>query len=124
MPGMSSRGRFGRGHVVEQAQAADRGRHREQDRHVQAPAPVEHLGEEPAEQQADRAAGAGDRAVDAERLAALLRIGERGGEQRQRGGGEHRGEHALERARAHEQLEALRGAADAPMHRRSRSGRR
>ena len=101
-----------RRHVVEQAQAADRGRDREQDRHVQAPAPVEHLGQEAAEQQAEGAAGAGDRAVDAERLGALAGLGERGGEQRERGRGEQRGEHALEGAGADEQPEALRGAAE------------
>ena len=99
-------------YVVEQPQAADRGRDGEEDRHVQAPAPVEHLGQEAAEQQAEGAAGAGDGAVDAERLGALGGLGERRGEQGERGRGEHRGEHALERAGADEQLEALRGAAE------------
>src|SRR4029079_18703829 len=78
---------------------------------VQAPAPVEDLGERPAEQEAERAAGAGDRAEDAERLPALGRIGERRGQQRERRGREHRREDALQRTRRHEHPERLCGAA-------------
>jgi hypothetical protein len=98
--------------VVQEPQAGDARGDREQDRHVQAPAPVEHLGEQAAEQQAERAAGARDRAVDAERLAALCRVCERGGEQRQRGRRQQRGEGALQRAGRDQQAEALRGAAE------------
>ena len=52
---------------------------------VEVPAPVEVLGQEAAEQQADGAARAGDRAQDAERASAFLRDGERRGEDRERG---------------------------------------
>jgi hypothetical protein len=45
-----------------------------------------------APQQAHRAAGPGDRPVDGERPAAVLRLGERGGQQRQRRGHQQRGE--------------------------------
>ena len=59
--------------VGQQAERGDGGRQREQQVHVQAPAPGQDLGEDAAEQQADGRAGAGDRAEDAERLAALDR---------------------------------------------------
>ena len=98
--------------LVEQAAARDRRRDGEHDRHVQAPAPVEQLGQRAAEQQADRAAHAGDGGVDPERLAALGGVGERRRQQRQRGGREHRGERALHRSGADEHVVALRGAAD------------
>ena len=63
---------------------------------VQAPAPVQVLGQQlPAEQQADRAAGARDGAEDTERLAPILGASERGGQQRQRGRGQQRAEGAL-----------------------------
>ena len=57
-------------------------------------------------------AAAGDRAEDAERLAALLRVGERGGQQRQRGGSEQRAEDALHGARGDQHAEAVGGAAE------------
>ena len=85
---------------------------REDQVHVQAPAPGQVLGQHAAEQQADRAAAAGDRAVDAERLAALLRVGERGGQQRQRRGREQRAERALAGAGRDQHGEVDRGAAD------------
>ncbi len=66
----------------------------------------------PAEQQADGAAPARDGAIDAERLGALLGVGERRRQQRQRGRGEHRAEHALKGACADQYLEAGRRAAD------------
>ena len=91
--------------------AGDRRGDGEEDRDVQAPAPVERLGQRAAEQQPDRAAHAGDRGVDAERLAALGRVGERRRQQRQRRGREQRAEHALQRAGADEHAEALGRAA-------------
>ena len=100
------------GGVVQQARARDRRRDGEQDRHVQAPAPVERLGQRSAEQQADGAAHTGDGGVDAERLVAFSGIGERRRQQRQRGGREHGSERALQRPSADEHAEALRGAAD------------
>ena len=98
--------------VLEQPRAGDRRGHGEEDRHVQAPAPAERLGQRAAEQQSDRAAHARDRGVDAERLAALRRIGERRRQQRQRGRGEQRAEGALQRARADEHAEAVGRATD------------
>ena len=62
---------------------------------VHRPAPVEVLREHAAEQQADRRPGGGDPAVDAERLSALLRVGEGRRQQRQRGRGEQCAERAL-----------------------------
>jgi len=98
--------------VLEQAQAADRGRHGERDRDEQAPAPVEHLGQRAAEQEPERPARTGDRAEDPERLRALRRVGERRGEDRERGRSEQRAEGPLERAGGDEQPEVLRGTAE------------
>jgi hypothetical protein len=58
-----------------------------------------------------RFAAARDRAVDSERLAALLRIAERGGQQAERGRRQQRAERALQRAGADEHGEGLGGAA-------------
>ena len=98
--------------VVQQRERGDRGRDREQQVHVEAPAPGGVLGEQAAEQQADRGAAAGDRAEDAERLGALGRVGEGGGQQAERGGREQRAEDALGGAGGDEDAEALGGAAD------------
>jgi len=98
--------------VVQEAGARDRRRDGEGDGHVQAVAPVERFGQRAAEQQADRTTHAGDRGVDAERLAALGGLGERRCQQRERGRREHRGEDALQCAGCHERLEALRGTTD------------
>ena len=57
-------------------------------------APVDELGQHAAEQDADGGARAADRAPDAERLGALGAV-EGGGDDRQRGRGEHRGAEAL-----------------------------
>ena len=67
------------------------------DRHVhpQHPLPAGVLGEHAAEQDARRAAGAGDRAPDAQRLIALGAVAEGRGDDRERGGGEERGAEAL-----------------------------
>jgi hypothetical protein len=70
------------------------------------------LGEHAAEQQADRAAAAGDRAEDAERLAALGRVGERRGQQRQRRGREQRAERALQRRGRRRARRSSGGAAE------------
>ena len=88
-------------------------RHRGEDQvHVQRPPPGQVLGQRAAQQQAYRAAGAGDRPVDGERSATVLRLGERGGQQRQRGGHQQRGERALAGPRGHQHGEVDRGAAD------------
>ena len=99
--------------ALEQPQraAGDRGAGEDQV-DVQAPAPRQVLGQRPAEQQPDRAARARDGAVDAERLAALLRVAERRGQQGQRRRRQHRGEHALAGAGGDQHREVDRGAAD------------
>ena len=96
----------------QQQHAPDDGQAGEDQVHVQAPAPGQVLGQDPAEHQADRAAGAHDRAVDAERPAALLRVGERRGQDRQGRGREERAEHALRGAGRDQHAEAGRRAAD------------
>ena len=95
-----------------EARARDRRGDGEEDRNVQAPAPVEQLGQRAAEQQADGTPHTCDRGVDAERLAALLGIGERRRQQRERGGREQRAENALKCPGGDEHVEALRGAAE------------
>jgi hypothetical protein len=65
---------------------------------------AEEVGQDAAEQQAERAAAGGDRAPDAERLRPLLALGERGRDDRQRGGGDERAAEPLEPARRDEPL--------------------
>ncbi len=89
----------------EQQPAADERDGRQGDVDVEGPAPVGVLGEDTAQQQADGRAGTGDRAEDAERLGALLGVGERGGQQGERGGREQRAEDALEGAARDQDLE-------------------
>jgi hypothetical protein len=84
--------------VLQQHQRPDDGDRGEGEVDVEAPAPGEVLGEDAAEQQADRGAGARHRAEDAEGFAALGRIGEGDGEQREGGRGEDRAEEALDAA--------------------------
>ena len=69
------------------------------DRHVdeQHPPPAEVLGQDAAEQQPERGAGAGHRGVDGERPGALLALLELGGDQRQRGRRGDRAAEALDR---------------------------
>ncbi len=98
--------------VDDQGEGADRGRNREGEVDVHGPAPGDVLGEDAAEQKTDGGTTAGDRAEDAERLAALGRVGEGRGQQRERARGEQCAEHALQRARGDQHLEAGRGAAD------------
>ena len=94
----------------EQPRGGHRRRDGEQQVHVQAPAPGEPLGERAAEQQPDGGPAAGDGAEDAERLPALGRLGERRGEERERGGREQRAEDALRGAGGDEHAERAGGA--------------
>ena len=106
-----------RGRLPLQQQRSAGERHRGEDQvHIQAPAPGQVLGQRAAEQQAHRAAGRGDRPVDGERLGAVLRRGERGGQQRQRGGHQQRRERALAGPRGDQHGEVDRGAADGRDH--------
>jgi hypothetical protein len=106
--------------VDEQGHPREAGRHREQDVDIQTPAPRQILGQRAAEDQADGRPGAGDRTVDPERRAALLGIGERGAQQRQRRRGKERPKTPLQGARAGEHAKALRGAPDRGRDRESR----
>ena len=92
---------------TEEAQGGDRGGDREEQVHVHAPAPVQVLGQRPAEDQPDRRAGAGDHAEHAERLVALGGNGEGRGQQAEGRRGQQRGEAALQGAGDDEDLEAL-----------------
>ena len=84
------------------------------DRHVdpQDPFPAEVLGQDAAEQHAGGAAGARDRAPDAQRLVALGALGERVRDHRQRRGRQQRGAEALQRARGDELRLTRRQAAE------------
>nr|WP_255498324.1 hypothetical protein [Nakamurella sp. PAMC28650] len=84
--------------VLQPRHAADEGRSSEDQVDVHAPAPRQVLGQHPAEQQSDGRAAAGDRAVDAEGLGPFPGVGERGGQQRERGGGQHGTECSLHSA--------------------------
>ncbi len=77
----------------------------------QHPAPVQPAGQDPAQQDPGGAAGPGDRAPDAERAVALGPVGERGGDDRQCGGGDDRGAQALDRASDDQPCLGLRQAA-------------
>ncbi len=77
VPGMSIRGRSSGRTLCQQRQRAEHPDPGEQQVDVQAPPPRQVLGEHAAEQQADRRAAAGQRAEHAERLAALVGLGER-----------------------------------------------
>ena len=102
-----------RGRLALQQQRSPRKGHRGEDQvHVQRPPPGQVLGQRAAQQQAHRAAGPGDRPVDGERPAAVLRPGERGGQQRQRRRHQQRGERALAGPRGDQHGEVDRGAAD------------
>lgn len=78
----------------------------------QAPAPVQVLGQQPAQDQAECGAAGGDRAEDAEGRTALPGVREGGGEQPQGRGGEQGAEPALEGAGAEEHGGAVRRAAE------------
>ena len=77
----------------------------------QHPAPAQPAGQDPAQQHPGGAAGARHRAPDAERAVALGPVGERGGDDRQRGGGDDRGAQALDRAGGDQPRLGLRQAA-------------
>ena len=98
--------------ALQQQRPAGDGHRGEQQVHVQRPPPGQVLGQRAAEQQAHRAACPGDRPVDGERPAAVLRPGERGGQQRQRRRDQQRRERALAGPRRHQHGEVDRGAAD------------
>ena len=91
---------------------AQRGDDREGDVDEERPAPVQVLGEEPAEDQTHGATATGDRPVDAEGLGPLLGVGEHHSEQRQRGRREQRAESALERPGAEQHRLGGGGAAE------------
>ena len=74
----------------------EHGDDRDRDVDQQAPAPREVLGEDAAEEQAERGAAAGDRTVDAERAGALLGLVEGHGDERQGRGSQQRREGTLE----------------------------
>ena len=102
-----------RGRLALQQQRSPRKGHRGEDQvHIQRPAPGQVLGQRATQQQAHRAAGPGDRPVDGERPAAVLRPGERGGQQRQRRRDQQRRERALAGPRGDQHGEVDRGAAD------------
>ena len=84
------------------------GEDRDRQVHPEAPAPVGVLGEHAAEQQADGRAATGDRAVDGERLRALLGVGEQHRQQGERRRCEQRAEGALQRAGAEQHGLVLR----------------
>jgi hypothetical protein len=109
---MSSLGLTRDGCRRQQHRAAGERHPGEEQVHIQRPPPGQVLGQRAAGQQARRAAGRGDRPVDAERLAAVLRPGERGGQQRQRRRHQQRRERALAGPRGYQHGEADRGAAD------------
>jgi hypothetical protein len=100
------------GTVDQQPDGGERCRHGEQEVDVHRPAPLEQLRESAAEQQAERGTGAANGAVHAERLRALVGIGERRREDRERRRGENGGEAALHCPGADQHLEAGCGAAD------------
>jgi len=74
------------------------------DRHVdeEDPLPAQQVGQHASQQQAERAAASGDRAPHAQRLGAVLALGEGRGDDRQRGGGDERAAEALQPARCDE----------------------
>src|SRR4051812_28606866 len=98
--------------LVHRPGGADRGHDGEDDVDVEAPAPVDVLGEHTAEQQPDRAAATGDGAEDAERLRPLAPVGKGDRDQGERGGGEQRGEQALQCAGTEQHAGVHRGAAE------------
>ena len=97
--------------LVEQARRQRDRDQADRDVDVEDPLPAEVLGEDPAEQHADRAACAGDRAPDREGLVALDALGERGREDRERRRRDDRRAEPLHGARADEHAARAREAA-------------
>ncbi|MCP9976871.1 hypothetical protein LUX32_03690 [Actinomadura madurae] len=96
--------------LLQQREPADRREQGDGDVDVQAPAPVQVVGQRPADQQADRTARSGDAAPDPERLGAVLRLGERHRQQRQRGRPEQRAEPSLQGTGHQQHLDVRRRA--------------
>jgi hypothetical protein len=101
-----------RARVAEQHLRAAAGEDGDRDVDVQAPPPVEVLGEHPAQEQAHGAAARRDGAEDAECLGPLARIGEVDGEQGERGRREQCPEGTLQGARPEQHAEVDSGAAE------------
>ncbi len=97
---------------IRDSDGADGGDHGERDVDEEGPAPVHVLGQQTAEDQTDRTATTGDGAVDAERLGALLGLGEHDRQQRERGRGEQGAEDTLEGAGAEQHRGVGGGAAE------------
>ena len=83
----------------------------DRDVHEEDPVPVDRLGQHAADEQADRAAGGGDEAVDADRLHLLARLREHRDDHPEDDGRGQRAADALDEARRDEDLLALRHAA-------------
>lgn len=98
----------------EEQRAADQADRHEEEVDQQAPAPVEELGQEAAEHEADGGARTRDRAEYGEGGVALLAGGEQRRQQRERGRRQHGGEDALQAA-AQDELPA--GGGDAGIER-------
>jgi hypothetical protein len=98
--------------AAQQQRPAGEGHPGEEQVHIQRPPPGQVLGQGAAEQQPDCAAGPDDRPVDAERLVAVLRLGEGGGQQRQPRRHQQRSERALKGPRGDQHGEVDRGAAN------------
>ena len=105
MPGMPGR----RGDQPEGAEEDEPG-NREVD--VQAPAPVDVLGQEAAEDEPEGGPGDGDGGVDPEGPAPLARVGEGRGEDRQHRRGQQRAEESLQPAGADQHERCLRRPAE------------
>ena len=88
------------------------------------PAPARPLGQQPAEEHADRRGESGDAAPDPERGVALFALLEAGGQDRQRGRERHRGAEALRETRGDQHARAAGKPADQRRERRSRRSRR
>jgi hypothetical protein len=100
------------GVVADQDQRACRGDRGKEQVDEKAPPPRGVLGQQPTEQQPDRAATAGHRAIDPERPAALLLVLEGVGQRGQGRGRQHRPEHALQGAGGHQHREVGGGPTD------------
>ena len=96
---------------VEQARRERRRGDADRDVHEEDPVPVERLRQHAAREQAHRAPGRRDEAVDADRLRAVARLGEHRHDDAEDHRRRHRAADSLEEPRADEQLLALRDSA-------------